>query len=711
MGPDELDDLLASIRAESKKESALALYEGVREDDLVDENVDERVLKLLGLNEVFDIDYGTYVTLLKERLAASRSFGKKLSTEEDELLVEEFRKVKGKVGRFKIKRKKITAENIGVTGPVKVSTERFYLTSKAIIPQPASVAGEQSGDVKDISEALDRLLKSITEQNKAEKKKAEESRKEDEQKKRVKRESELEKPIKKAFGLVKKIVAPFQSILDRIMKFIQFTFLGFLVDKVLKWFADPANEKKVKILGRFLKDWWPALAFGAGLFLTPLGKFVRTTLTLLRGWIPKIAGFLLKNPWIAGAALMTTAGIVGMQQRKQKEEALFPEKDKQGKPIQKTTQQRVSEVQKKAMIQIGDPMGAGPIGSTFSGGGRVRRKSFFGGGAVDKIVNVRDIAFEEGGGINDGSGLRITGAGPDTQLIAAQPGEIVMSKKAVDKYGSNFFLNINKRAGGTNIPKMANNIQLAAGGGLIKRTIKTFQGGGMIGYSPDQVKSFMTVYNLSKKHGAKFPELQASIAMKETGWLKNMYGNNAFNQRGTNNKFLNYKTLEDAVKDNVRLWDKHREGMSNFSDFKDPVSAWNANASAYAPPGENDTEKYKADVSNMIRQMKPIYSQTVKSKPKPKPKSKGNFLEYLFSNINTQLPIMGPQSRAMPVATPTIISRTQTIVLPPQRMPGQKPSVPVKTGTQIPDVSVVARIPHRERVIRSLGISDLMGVG
>ena len=698
MGPDELDDLLASIRAEGKKDSALALYEGIREDDLVDENIDERILKLLGLDDVFDIDYGTYVTLLKERLTASRSFNKKLSTEEDELLVEEFRKVKGKVGRFKIKKKKISAENLGVRGPVKVSAEKFYLTSKAIMPQPALPAGEQSKDIKDISEALDELLKSIVGQNKEEKKKAEESRKEDEQKRRVKRESELEKPIKKALGLVKKIVAPFQSILDRIMKFIQFTFLGFLVDKVLKWFTDPANEKKVKILGRFLKDWWPSLAFAAGLFLTPLGAFVRTTLTLLRSWIPKIAGFLLENPWLAGAALMTTAGIVGIQQRKSNEELLFPEKDKQGKPIKKTTQQRVSEVQQKGMLQISNPMGAGPIGGSFSGGGKVRRKSFFGGGAGDKIVHVNDIGFADGGGINDGSGLKVTGAGPDTQLIAAQPGEVMMSKKAVDKYGANFFLGLNKRAGGTNIPRMVNNIQLA-------------QGGGMIGYSPDQVKSFMTVYNLSKKHGAKFPELQASIAMKETGWLKNMYGNNAFNQRGTNSKFLNYKTLEDAVKHNVRLWDKHREGMTNFSDFKDPISAWNANASAYAPPGENDTEKYKADVSNMISQMKPIYSQTSKPKSKPKSKPRGNFLEYLFSTINTQPPIMGPQSRAMPVGTPTIISRSQTIVLPPQTIPGQKPSTPVKTGTQIPDVSTVATIPHREMVIQSLGIGDLMGVG
>jgi hypothetical protein len=44
MGPDELDDLQQSDGAESKKRSALALYEGVREEDLVDEEIDERIL-------------------------------------------------------------------------------------------------------------------------------------------------------------------------------------------------------------------------------------------------------------------------------------------------------------------------------------------------------------------------------------------------------------------------------------------------------------------------------------------------------------------------------------------------------------------------------------------------------------------------------------------------------------------------------------------
>ena len=127
----DLNNLLTGAGDSSK--SALALYEGVGESDLVSEEVDERILKLIGLDDVFDIDYGTYASLLKERLVASRSFDKKLSSEEDELLVKEFKRVKGKVGRFKLKKKNITAESIGTTGPIQISKDKFFLTSRAIV--------------------------------------------------------------------------------------------------------------------------------------------------------------------------------------------------------------------------------------------------------------------------------------------------------------------------------------------------------------------------------------------------------------------------------------------------------------------------------------------------------------------------------------------------------------------------------------------------
>ena len=57
--------------------------------------------------------------------------------------------------------------------------------------------------------------------------------------------------------------------------------------------------------------------------------------------------------------------------------------------------------------------------------------------------------------------------GPDTQLIVAQPGEIVFSKKAVQAYGVNNLLTMNRSAGGTNIPTMGV-IQGFSGGGVVQ---------------------------------------------------------------------------------------------------------------------------------------------------------------------------------------------------------------------------------------------------
>jgi hypothetical protein len=685
MGPDELDDLLASIRAEAKNESALALYEGTREEDLVSEDVDERVLRILGLDEVFDIDYGTYLTLLREKLAEARMVDRKISTEESMLLTDEFKRVRGNVGRFRIRRKKITSENLGVTGPIRVSTEKFYLTSKAVIPQPATPVTESSEDIKDISEAIDKILKSLTDQNKLTKKKADEERKSDEQRRRTKRESELEKPIQKAVALVKKIVAPFQSILDRIMRFIQFTLLGYFVDKVLKWFADPENARKIKVLGRFLKDWWPALLTAYGLFATPFGLFVRSTLKLLRGFIPQMARFMLAHPYLFGAALMTTAGVVGIQQRKQKEEILFPEKDKEGKPIEKTTQQRVSEIQQKGLIQIGDTMGAGPIGGTFSGGGRVRRKSFFGG---NRDVNVRDIAFDGGGGISDDSGLRITGAGPDTQLIAAQPGEVMISKKAVDKYGANFFLGLNKRAGGTNIPRMVNNIQLAQGGGKVKGNISGLQGGGMVG----------GFGNLLNRLG--------SMGLPGTGRVIAPRGS----QMGFQNKLLGIPLNRTTINQQAgqRISPKSVQRYNQSSSAPSVIKPWSPYDSTQVSFPKSVSRPQSSGSLNLNLKQNIQTIQGAAQRQEKMMRQMG-VEPSGYVNLRGQPINLGPQSRSMAPGTPVISSKTQMIVLPPTTSVAQKPTTPTISGTQIPEFSIVANTGHRSMISDALGIADLVG--
>ena len=460
-----LEEFLENIQNEAKREKALALYEGTREDDLVSEEVDERLLRLLGLDDVFDIDYSTYMTLLREKLMEARMVDKKISTEESMLLTEEYKRVKGKVGRFKLKKKKITADNLGVSGPIRVNKEKYYLTEKAITPEFADKK-EEGGDrllknVITINETLGRILESLTNQNQAIKKTEENERKRQERLRRQGREEDLEKGISKVATFASKVLAPVRGILDRILNFILYTLLGRAFVKFIDWFNDPKNKEKVEVLKRFLKDWWPALLGALVLFTTPFGGFVRwfigtvskLTFRLAKFAIPKLAKFAMKNPitagLVAGGALAAGGAYLATQQNTQRREE-----------FKKT-----------------DPNIVTPGSGKTPGGSQLMQESilqrgiggFKGGGMIPFIpqVPVESIAYEEGGYIDNDAGVDITGAGPDTQLIAAQPGEIVMSKKAVDKYGAGFLLNLNKSAGGTNIPRMTNNIQFAAGGGMV----------------------------------------------------------------------------------------------------------------------------------------------------------------------------------------------------------------------------------------------------
>jgi GH24 family phage-related lysozyme (muramidase) len=471
MGPDELDNLAT---AGAGGNSALALYEGTREDDLVDEEIDDRILRLIGLEDVFDIDYGTYLTLLKERLAAARISGNSIPREEDELILNEFKRVKGKVGRFKIKSKKLSLDNIVARGPIRVDKNKFLLADRVkAVDAPEAKEGTDSKSIVLIEKTLDNIISILQKQDSERKKALEKDRQSKERESRKRKESLLEKSLGAIKTATQKILAPVQSIWDRIVNYLSNVILGFAATKLFDWLTDPKNKDKIQVIGRFLKDWWPALLGAFVLFATPFGKFIRGTIGLLRALLPRLINLIRLNPY----ASLVTAAAIGAAVKIKESERMKPLVDEKQKEIDKTLAGKETPWYQKLGASFAqqsleapggpkNPMGL-PTPSAMYNGGLVKKRAFFGGGQVDREVDVRDIAFAGGGGITDESGLRVKGAGPDTQLIAAAPGEVVMSKKAVDKYGANFFLGLNKNAGGTNIPKMVNNIQLAQGGGMV----------------------------------------------------------------------------------------------------------------------------------------------------------------------------------------------------------------------------------------------------
>ena len=458
-----------SSETNSSKPGNLVLYEGIREEDLVAENIDERLLKLLGLSDVFDLDYGTYLSLLKERLVQI-SMGKGgLAREEEMLLQDEYRRVKGKVGRFKIKSRKINSDNIGVTGPIRVSKQQFFLASKVSVPDISGPTGSGDNDgirkiVEDIKNSVINIEKLFSSQNKLFQKNTERQRRNKENAGREDTETGLEK-FKKITSLIKQVFAPVQNILDSIIRFIVFTFIGRQVTRFLDWLSDPKNKDKVHSLFRFIKDWWPTLLGAWFLFATPLGKFIRTiigsivklTYRLAKFAIPKLARWAAANPVAAGVTALAVGTGIGAYASTQQVKGTRDENKKTDKTI--VTPEETAKTGKgpginQLMLEQNQSRGF----NMFRGGGVIPQR---------RSTPIRDIGFASGGSITGDTGVRVSGAGKDTQLIAAQPGEVVISKPAVDRFGANFFLGLNKAGGGTNIPKMNNNIQLAAGGGMV----------------------------------------------------------------------------------------------------------------------------------------------------------------------------------------------------------------------------------------------------
>ena len=322
-----LEELLGDIREEGKKENALAIYEGTREDDLVDEEIDERILRLLGLEEVFDIDYSTYLTLLKEKMVAARMTDSELSTEEIELLTNEFKRVKGKVGRFKLKKKNVSVDDIE---EIPIKANKFLSPAKLDIQESEVVKEKSQKQPKQKINYFDQILENLISiknilinQNKLQKEQRNSERKRLENERRAQRESEVEKKKKgKSFLKNLKKSLPSLGIFDMIKKFLLNVLLGKAVLGFLDWMSDKKNGKKLNALFKFLNDWWPALAAAFVLFATPLGGFIRTvvgmmtkfTAFILRKAIPKLLKYAFKNPLIAaalgGAALFGAGALI-----------------------------------------------------------------------------------------------------------------------------------------------------------------------------------------------------------------------------------------------------------------------------------------------------------------------------------------------------------------------------------------------------------------
>ena len=410
--------------------------------------INPRILKILGISNAFEIeDEQEYLSLLKEMMLLITMGKSKLSREDEELIIEEFKGLKSK----KFPKKKITADSfkrgtaVGINLGLKKITGGVAPKQLLLPPSVDKMSGKS--DIQEIIDALSSIIEQLTLFNKLTGDEQERDRRGRENRRRREREGELEKGFDGVMKAAEKVIAPVKSILDRIINFLVMTLIGRSLILILRWFSDPENKKKVEAIGRFLGDHWPKLLALFVAFGTGLGKFVRG----LIGVVIKGTGALIKG----AVALAARAGIKGAGG------ALKflggPKGRLIGAGLEIAAVAGGTLALSKGLENFGGIGGEKPETPTakFSGGGFANLKNLFGnmGGFFNGMVN----------------GPK----GTDKVPAMLTDGEFVMSRGAVAKYGVDTLESMNAAGGGNNKPKVVEGTTYAAGGGMVGDKPKT----------------------------------------------------------------------------------------------------------------------------------------------------------------------------------------------------------------------------------------------
>ena len=451
--------------ASSSKNILSLVPSGKKAPNVAAEKIDERVLRLLGI-EAFEVemDYDTYKDALREFMAKGRASKTEIPSEEVERVTNEWKRVKSKKGRFKTKVKKIKAENIKSGGGVGAKTTT--VSAQKLLPGTA----EKKNPLQGIKDSVDNIAKHFKEKNKLDRKQSEEEQKTAKRSRREKLLGGLKKGAEVIAKGADKILTPIKNVFQKILEFFIKMFLARALIKVLGWFSDPANKKKVDAIFRFLGDHWPKLLALYLRFGTGLGRFVGTLGGMLAKGAVKLAALaaklLLAKGIKGGGKVRGIARLLGGKKGKLLAAGL-------GTAITVgTTMAASSAIDKNFNKKDG--------AQKFAGGGLARVPAFAGGGmfgGLNKLMGglggaglgamFGPLGMLLGGAFGASGGFVSGESGPDKVPAMLTEGEFVMSKGAVDKYGVAQLEAMNAAGGGTNKPKMKSGTTFAAGGGLL----------------------------------------------------------------------------------------------------------------------------------------------------------------------------------------------------------------------------------------------------
>jgi murein DD-endopeptidase MepM/ murein hydrolase activator NlpD len=293
-------------------------------DDFVEEEINSQILSIIGLEDVFDLTYEEYATLLKEAAVRGRMSSSQMTTESIELVTNELKRVRGKTGRFKVKRGKINIDKV---------MNRRAPSSQRILPQNLTPPDEEEenkkvkkflmGNLPDrlslVANSLDDINKTLQQQLGIEKKVSEEERKSESKSKKAQREREIEsKDKKRSDEGIKKLKGPVTGFFDTIKRYFGNILAGSIIVGLVNWFQNPANKGAIDKFSNFITDNAPLILGGIlALALLPVAStLLGFTGSILGGIgiltkaIGGLGGLLLKIPGL-GAAAAAAAPVAG----------------------------------------------------------------------------------------------------------------------------------------------------------------------------------------------------------------------------------------------------------------------------------------------------------------------------------------------------------------------------------------------------------------
>ena len=453
----------------------------------VNEDIDPKILKILGLEDVFDFDYDEYILLLKEKMVAGRMANSSMSTEDIEAVTDEYKRVKGKKGPFKVKKQTIKSDKLlgknksedkkGEINPAQKLLPGTSISPEKIVKSVDNQETEKESDldkllpvVVEIKKIAESILTSLNNQLDFRKKLSSLAAKEGEKSRRGDKEAKLESGADKVgSGIVDKITKPFSSLFDKIQNFLLMTLLGSVANFL---FGILKNPRKLLQPIQWLMDgivgfFNSILQWVDNNLINPIRGFVDLIESGLNAFIRTINQVL---KFIPGSPQMNEVDIPNIPDIPDLKAPDIVGKEDSNKPSPEGKGD-----QKSPNIQIKNK--GGVISPTIvikkEGGPSATSKKTTSQATKTIFKDKIDKGFSETGGtVDSNTGMTISGLGQDTQLTALKKGEFVLVPGAAKALGIPFLEHLNEKFGGDNKERFANisniKVKKAQGGGYVR---------------------------------------------------------------------------------------------------------------------------------------------------------------------------------------------------------------------------------------------------